>query len=158
MSVLKNKRTTSKAEFVNTANEIYTETINFLSRLSARYSRLLADPTEKLAAEVVDNAEKVQSFFTSDEMRLDLRKQHLLLARGALMALDVQLCHCYMVMMKNPQGCFTDAKGNKVPKKEAEERLEAMSQNLGGLIDTEDDLLKGTMESDEELRRRRRKK
>ena len=55
MSVLKNKRTTSKAEFVNTANEIYTETINFLSRLSARYSRLLADPTAKLAAEVVDN-------------------------------------------------------------------------------------------------------
>lgn len=30
-----------------------------------------------MAAEVVDNAEKVQSFFTSDEMRLDLRKQHL---------------------------------------------------------------------------------
>lgn len=124
MSVLKNKRTTSKAEFVNTANEIYTETINFLSRLSARYSRLLADPTAKLAAEVVDNAEKAQSFFTSDDMRLDLRKQHLLLARGALMALDVQLCHCYMVMMKNPQGCFTDAKGNKVPKKQAEEQLQ----------------------------------
>ena len=135
MSVLKNKRTTSKAEFVNTANEIYTETINFLSRLSARYSRLLA----------------------SDDMRLDLRKQHLLLARGALMALDVQLCHCYLVMMKNPQGCFTDAKGNKVPKKEAEERLEAMSQTLGELIDAEDDLLKGTMKSDADLRRKRKK-
>ena len=158
MSVLKNKRTTSKAEFVNTANEIYTETINFLSRLSARYSRLLADPTAKMAAEVVDNAEKAQSFFTSDDMRLDLRKQHLLLARGALMALDVQLCHCYLVMMKNPQGCFTDGKGNKVPQKEAEERLEAMSQKLGELIDDEDDLLKGTMQSDAELRRRRKKK
>ena len=158
MSVLKAKRTTSKAEFVNTANEIYRETVNFLSRLSARYSRLLADPTAKLAAEVVDNAEKAQSFFTSDDMRLDLRKQHLLLARAALMALDVQLCHCYLVMTKNPQGCFTDSKGNKVPKKEAEERLETMSQTLGDLIDAEDDLLKGTLKSDADLRRKRKNK
>lgn len=104
MSVLKNKRTTSKAEFVNTANEIYTETINFLSRLSARYSRLLAEPTIKMAAELVSYTEKAQSYFTSNDIRLDLRERDLLQARGALMALDVQLCHCYMVMMKNPQG------------------------------------------------------
>ena len=151
MSVLKNKRTTSKAEFVNTANEIYTETINFLSRLSARYSRLLAEPTIKMAAELVSYTEKAQSYFTSNDIRLDLRERDLLQARGALMALDVQLCHCYMVMMKNPQGCFTDAK------REAEERLETMAQILGELIDTEDDLIKGTMQSDAELRRRRRK-
>jgi hypothetical protein len=157
VSVLKNKRTTSKAEFVNTANEIYTETINFLSRLSARHSRLLAEPTIKMAAELVSYTEKAQSYFTSNDIRLDLRERDLLQARGALMALDVQLCHCYMVMMKNPQGCFTDAKGNKVPKKEAEERLETMAQILGELIDTEDDLIKGTMQSDAELRRRRRK-
>ena len=36
MSVLKGKRTTSKAEFINTANQIYVEAINFLTRLSAR--------------------------------------------------------------------------------------------------------------------------
>ena len=41
MSVLKSKRTESKAEFVNTANQIYVETLNFLTRLSARYSRLV---------------------------------------------------------------------------------------------------------------------
>lgn len=44
MSVLKQKRTTSKAEFINTANQIYVETLNFLTRLSARYSRLIAEP------------------------------------------------------------------------------------------------------------------
>ena len=49
MSVLQMKRTTSKAEFVNTANQIYVETINFLTRISARYSRLLAEPVAKLA-------------------------------------------------------------------------------------------------------------
>jgi hypothetical protein len=49
MSVLKQKRTTSKAEFINTANQIYVETLNFLTRLSARYSRLIAEPVAKLA-------------------------------------------------------------------------------------------------------------
>ena len=33
VSVLKQKRTVSKAEFVNTANQIYVETLNFLTRL-----------------------------------------------------------------------------------------------------------------------------
>lgn len=60
MSVLQMKRTTSKAEFVNTANQIYVETINFLTRISARYSRLLAEPVAKLAGEVIDHAEKAQ--------------------------------------------------------------------------------------------------
>lgn len=61
MSVLKQKRTTSKAEFINTANQIYVETINFLTRLSARYSRLIAEPVAKLAGEIIDHAEKANS-------------------------------------------------------------------------------------------------
>ena len=48
MSVLKSKRTESKAEYVNVANAIYIETINFLTRISARYSRLIAEPVAKL--------------------------------------------------------------------------------------------------------------
>lgn len=61
MSVLKQKRTTSKAEFINTANQIYVETLNFLTRLSARYSRLIAEPVAKLAGEIIDHAEKANS-------------------------------------------------------------------------------------------------
>lgn len=49
MSILFNKRTQSKAEFVNKSNEIYVETIRFLTRLSSRYLRLLAEPVAKLA-------------------------------------------------------------------------------------------------------------
>ena len=58
MSVLKQKRTTSKAEFINTANQIYVETLNFLTRLSARYSRLIAEPVAKLAGEIIERLEK----------------------------------------------------------------------------------------------------
>ncbi len=63
MSVLANKRIVSKAEFVNTANQIYVETLSFLTRMSARYSRLLAEPVAKLAGEIVDHSEKANSIF-----------------------------------------------------------------------------------------------
>ena len=62
MSVLKCKRTDSKAEYVNIANQIYMETIAFLTRLSSRYARLLAEPVAKLAGEVMDNCEEAKFF------------------------------------------------------------------------------------------------
>ena len=143
MSVLKQKRTTSKAEFINTANQFYIETINFLTRLSARYSRLVAEPIAKLAGEIIDHAEKANSIFPSDQQRIELRKAHLLEARASLMALDVRLTHVYLILNQNPQGCFTTSSGKSVDAKKATERLDKMAQKLGELIDKENDLLQG---------------
>ena len=143
MSVLKSKRTESKAEYVNVANAIYIETINFLTRISARYSRLIAEPVAKLAGEVIDHAEKANSIYPSDDQRRQLRKAHLLEARASLMALDVRLTHCYLIMTQNPQGCFTIPSGKSVDAKKATERLDKMAQKLGELIDKENDLLQG---------------
>ena len=143
MSVLKQKRTTSKAEFINTANQIYVETLNFLTRLSARYSRLIAEPVAKLAGEIIDHAEKANSIFPSDNQRIEMRKAHLLEARASLMALDVRLTHCYLIMTQNPQGWFTTPSGKSVDAKKATERLDKMAQKLGELIDKENDLLQG---------------
>lgn len=102
MSVLKDKRLPSKADYVNIANEIYIETMSFLPRLSARYSRLMAGFPAKLAAEVVEYTEKANKIFPSDDQRKQLRKAHLLQAQASLSALDVALLHCYLVMMKHP--------------------------------------------------------
>lgn len=148
MSVLKAHRSESKAEFVNTANKIYVQTINFLSRLSSRYSRLVADSVSKLAAEVLDNSEKANSIYPSDETRKEMRKQHLLEARAALMALDVHLAHCYELMMTNPSGCFTTGSGNTVSSSDAKKKLERMAQDLGELIDAENGLLTNVLKSD----------
>lgn len=148
MSVLKSKRTVSAGEFVNTANRIYVETVSFLSRLSARYGRLVAEGTAKLAGEVMDHAEKANKIYPSDEQRKSLRKAHLLEALASLSALDVRLTHCYLVMQQNPQGCFTDAKGKTLPPGEAERRLDSMAQSLGELIDREEGLLRKLLESD----------
>ena len=143
MSVLKSKRTESKAEYVNVANAIYIETINFLTRISARYSRLIAEPVAKLAGEVIDHAEKANSIYPSDDQRRQLRKAHLLEARASLMALDVRLTHCYRIRSQNPQVCFSTPPGKSVDAKKATERLDKMAQKLGELIDKENDLLQG---------------
>ena len=84
MSVLKEKRTVSKAEYVNTANQIYVETVGFLTRLSARYSRLIAEGTAQLAGEVMDHTEKANKIYPSDEQRKAQRKAHLLEALAKL--------------------------------------------------------------------------
>ena len=151
VSVLKEKRTTSKAEYVNTANQIYVKTVDFLSRLSARYSRLIAADTAHLAGQVMDRAEQANKIFPSDTQRKELRKAHhleALAALSALSALDVRLTHCYEILYCNPQGAFTDSKGKSVPPKEAAERLDRMAQELGELIDQEETLLRNIMESD----------
>ena len=143
MSVLKSKRTESKAEYVNVANAIYIETINFLTRISARYSRLIAEPVAKLAGEVEDHAEKANSIYPSDDQRRALRKAHLLEARASLMALDTRLSKCYRIMYLNPEGCFTTSTGRQVESGKAKEKLDKMAQRLGDLIDRENELLKG---------------
>ena len=80
-------------------------------------------------------------------MKVKLRTEHLLEARASLMALDSRLTDCYLVMMQNPEGCFTTAKGKSVGPKEAVEKLDAMAQSLGARIDRENNLLKGQIES-----------
>lgn len=124
MSVLKAHRSESKAEFINVANQIYLHTIQFLSRLSARYSRLMAAPVSQLASDVLDHAEKANSIYPSDPTRKELRKTHLLEARAALMALDVHLAHCYDVMMLNPSGCFQTNVGKQVDSTTAKKKLD----------------------------------
>lgn len=145
MSVLKQKRAVSKAEFINVARQIYIETLNFLTRLSARYSRLVAEPVAKLAGEVIDHCEKANSIYPSDVQRIELRKAHLLEARASLMALDVRLTLCYDVMNQNPEGAFTNSKGATVDSRKAVEKLDKMAQSLGDLIDRENELLKGAV-------------
>ena len=147
MSVLKQKRAVSKAEFINVAYQIHVETLNFMTRLSARYSRMLQEPVAKLSGEVLDHAEKANSIFPSDPQRISIRKAHLLEARASLMALDVRLTLCYDVMSQNPEGAFTTSKGKSVSASDATAKLDKMAQSLGDLIDRENELLKGAVKS-----------
>ena len=64
--------------------------------------------------------------------------------------LDVELSHCYDIMMLNPEGCFTTSNGNPVKPARAKEILENMAQSLGVLIDSENGLLTNTLKSDKD--------
>ena len=83
------------------------------------------------------------SIYPSDDQRKTLRKAHLLEARASLKALDVRLTHCYLLMMQNPEGCFTNSKGVQLKSADAVEKLDRMAESLGLLIDKEDELLRG---------------
>ena len=148
MSVLKYKRTESKAEYVNKANAIYLDTLSFITRLSNRYARLLAQDIIHLASEVIDNCEKANSIFPSDDNRKQLRSSHLLEARASLMALDVHLSHCYEILMQNPEGCMETAGGRKLQSNEAKTKLNKMAERLGFLIDEENTLITKVLKSD----------
>lgn len=150
MSVLKAHRSESKAEFVNTANQIYKQTINFLSRISARYSRLIASDVASLASEVLDNAEKANNIYPSDDVRKEMRERHLLEARASLSALDIHLAQCYEIMLTNPEGCFTKSNDTPIKTSDAKRKLENMAQNLGELINAEDKLLTNVLKSDKQ--------
>ena len=150
MSVLKTRRGTSKAEFINTANKIYTETLWFLSRLSARYSRLLATDTIHLAHEVIANAEMANTMSPINQVRFEERERYLLRSRAALGALDVQLTHIYELLMLNPEGAFE----NK-DKAGAVKKLDRMAESLGCLIDDEGKLLTGVLKHDKEYLKRK---
>ncbi|MCD8200786.1 MAG: hypothetical protein LUD47_01760 [Clostridia bacterium] len=154
MSVLQEKRHESKIEFVNTARLLYAEVINFLSRLSARYSRLIAGEIAKLAIEVISEAEKANSIFPNDAVRYELRERHLLESKAALDALDVQLTYCYMILIENPQGAFVSVQTGKPLKSEiAKKKLDNMAQKCGNLLNTEGVLLTGQLKMIEEKKR-----
>ena len=87
------------------------------------------------------------SIFPSDNQRIEMRKAHLLEARASLMALDVRLTHVYLILNQNPEGAFTTSKGNPVKSQDAMEKLDKMAQNLGELIDKENELLKGAIKN-----------
>lgn len=148
MSVLKSKRHESTAEFVNVADQIFVETMGFLSRMSNRYQRLLAENTMNLASEVLDFAEKAQNIRITDEVTYKLRREYLEASRASVMALDVHMTHIWMILMTNPQGAFTNTKGETISSSNAKARLNGMADSLGDKIDKEKNLITGLLEAD----------
>lgn len=144
MSVLQSKRTTSRTEYINTAKDIYIETLTFLTKLSAKYSRLIANRIADLAGEVLDLCEKANQIYPSGEDNKRIRKEMLLNARASLMALDVRLTLCYEFMNRNPQGCFE----KEISASTAKEKISKMADKLGELLNKEKNLINAVIESD----------
>lgn len=157
MSVLKNKRKESKAEYINCAYKIYICTIEFLSKLSARYSRLTAQDIAHTAYEVMLNCESANAVFPSDTIRADLREGYLLKARASLQALDVSLSVVYDILSKNPSGAFVTSTKKDVAPADASKKLDNMSQELGELIDSELKMINKILQSDKEIVRKNKR-
>ena len=149
MSVLKGKRNVSTAEYVKLASDIFDETLQFISRVSNRYVRLIGLDIMHLAGEVEDNCDAANKVNPKTKGQFEYRERHLLEALGATSALDVRMSKVYRIMMKNPQGCFTDTKGETLEASKAVQRLDNMAQSLGEKIDQEMKLIQGVLNSDQ---------
>lgn len=149
MSVLKGKRNVSTAEYVKLASDIFDETLQFISRVSNRYVRLIGPDIMHLAGEVEDNCDAANRVNPKTKGQFEYRERHLLEALGATSALDVRMSKVYRIMMKNPQGCFTDTKGETLEASKAVQRLDNMAQSLGEKIDQEMKLIQGVLNSDQ---------
>ena len=119
LSVLKCKRTDSKAEYVNIANQIYMETIVFFNAIVQPVRQTAGGAGGKTGRGSYGQLREGKQNFPSDEQRKSLRKGHLLEAQASLSALDVRLTHCYIIMWQNPEGCFTTASGRVLKAEEA---------------------------------------
>ena len=98
----------------------------------------------------------------TDATRYELRKKALLQARANLSALDSMMLDIYETLAKNPLGAFDDLR--KQAEKhvedsdayrirlqcaaEAVKRLDRMAETLGCLIEDEEKLLSGVLDSD----------
>jgi hypothetical protein len=142
MSVLRINRNESPIEYVRIANLIYEETYQFLSRVSARYERLIGPGVMTLVDKLLDNCDFAEVSRGSTTVSKELRERYLREALGAVSALDIKMSHLYNIMTQNPQGCFTMKNGDTVKPDKAVEKLNKMSQSLGEKIDTEISLIK----------------
>lgn len=148
MSVLKANRRTSSIQYTATANFIFDYTMNFMSRLSPRYGRLLTKPVMQAATDMLFGVEKANATYPNSEQAYAKRKSYLDDAVVALEVLDILLSKCYDVMMKNPQGCFVTANKKPIESDRAIRRLDSMAQAVGEAIDVERKLIRGVIRSD----------
>lgn len=154
MSVLKSKRTKSSIQYLKTADDIFSYTANFCSRLSPRYTRIFTDATIKMASTLVTECGMANAIYPNSDMAIEKRKAHLIEAKAALSALDIMCGHIYSTLLLNPQGAFRTSSDKAVDSETAIKRLDDLSQMLGEMIDAESKLVSGVIRNDGERKKK----
>lgn len=154
MSVLKSKRTKSSIQYLKTADDIFSYTANFCSRLSPRYTRIFTDATIKMASILVTECGMANAIYPNSDMAFEKRKEHFVEAKAALSSLDIMCGHIYSTLMLNPQGAFRTSSDKLLDGETAIKRLDDLCQTLGEMIDTEDKLLSGIIRNDRERQKK----
>ena len=124
------------------------EVLYLVTRLSARYGRVLAEPTMTVCARIYDCCCVGNSFYPSDEERLRKRKDFFIEARGLLDALDTRIALIYDVLRDNPQGAFTNCDGKTLPPAEASRKINKKVERIGRIIIKEKELLSKRIKND----------
>lgn len=158
MSVLKNKRKENHVEYIGVAYTIFVNTSEFITKLSARYSRIISGNATDVAFSLIRNVESANATYPCDEISAKLREEYLLKARADLRSLDVLLSFVYEILMKNPAGAFKSSTNKDVDSKTATKKLDNMAQELGELIDKECAMLNALIKKERAVVRKEQEK
>lgn len=150
MSVLKNKRSVSKMEYVTNGYAIEKFSIDFTKRLSVKNARLFQEPVKRLAMLQADTAYIANEIFPTNLAEYQIRRLLLGISMATLHALDKRMADVYEMLMINPSEAFNRQNGKPIPQAEAVRILDKLAEDLGGMIDFQDTLLKGVRDSDKE--------
>ena len=150
MSVLKNKRKKSPMEYVVNGYAIEKYSIDFTKRLSTKNARIFQDPVKRLAMIQSDLAYIANEIYPTNRAEYQLRRVLLGASMAVLHALDKRMADVYENLMVNPSDAFNRQNGKPIPKAEAIRILDKLADELGGMIDKQDNLLKGVRDSDKE--------
>lgn len=148
MTVPKFKRRESELEYVKNAYEINVEVMNLVSKLSARWSRIYAEPINKLAnmqADLVNMASSIKITTIDDYIT---RRWFLKLSNACLQALEKRIMEMVRILYNNPSKCFNRKNGKNYSFNEATIMLDKKLENLGVKYGKQYNLIKGVISSD----------
>lgn len=148
MSVLQSKRHVSKMEYVTNAYAIENYSLDFTKRLSVKNARLYQKPVARLAMLQADTAYIANEIYPTNLAEYQIRRILLAISMGVLHALDKRMSDVYEMLMVKPQEAFNRQNGKPIPNAEAVRILDRMAEDLGCMIDNQDNLIKGVRDSD----------
>ncbi len=91
MAVLKQKRTESKMQFIETARQLEIFTLQTCVKFPKRYTFFITTEIVRLAQSIYNNVKSANSIFPAGELEIEMRKEFLIRANCDLQCLISQL-------------------------------------------------------------------
>lgn len=150
MSVRSEKRTISKAEFLNMASEMHCDTTYLATRLSNRMKRTVGDALSLTAHNVVAELYSANKIRIEDQISFNLRRGKLLNALAGLDTFEVDLNLVYSVLRRNPEGAYRTEHGRTMKPAEAMESIDKRVTRIVEQKEAIEKMVKAIVKKDKE--------
>lgn len=150
MSVRKDERNESAIEYLMKADTLYHEVIVVMAKFTSAYRDLIGKDIATTGMKLLSHCEAVHVLVSEnnhtnkEQIQSELRK-----AKISLNTLNIQMRHCYEILINDFYNAYEDLKDENDLKKlarKAKKRLNKMGEQIGLLISEETCLLNNMIE------------